>query len=121
MEQCPICFTELELRDCGPCDDCGWDPTEIEHFNNRKHVYRTYEIYKGLHLTLCNFCDIDFSSYQPDYFGFDHGNRIGFRDFQLITELKNPQIIKDKFCRACSARLTFLNFLFDIRQLNKQK
>lgn len=52
MEQCPICFSELEIRVCAPCDDCGWNvPTEIEHLNKNMHTYATYEIYPGLRLT----------------------------------------------------------------------
>ena len=121
MEQCPICYTELEIRVCAPCDVCGWDLKEIDDFKENKHTYKTYEIYKGLQLTLCNFCDVDFGSYKPEYFGFANGKRIGFQDFHLVKEIKNPQIAKDKFCPQCSARLTFLNFLFDIRQLNSKK
>src|SRR6185436_14378264 len=118
MEQCPICYHELEVRDCAPCDDCGWEATEIEHFKEKKHTYNTYEIYKELRLTLCNFCDVDFGSYKPEYFGFRNGHRIGFEDFNFISQMKNPRIVKDKFCPECLHRLKFLNFIFDIRQIN---
>lgn len=120
MEQCPICYADLEVRDCAPCHDCGWDSKEIDHFRENRHTYKTYDIYKGLQLTLCDFCDVDFGSYKPEYFGFKNGHRIGFQDFHLIKEVRNPQIAKDKFCPQCSSRLKFLNFLFDIRQLNSQ-
>lgn len=118
MEQCPICSTELEVRDCAPCHDCGWDEKKLKDFQPDKHVYTTYDIYKGLQLTLCNFCDVDFGSYKSEYFGFTNERRIGFQDFHFIKEIKHPQIAKDKFCPICSARLTFLNFVFDIRALN---
>jgi len=118
MEQCPICYTELEIRDCAPCDDCGWDPQELEHFKANQHVYRTYEIYKGLRLTLCNICDVDFGSYLPETFGFKDRQRIGFQDFHLIKDIKNPQIQNCKFCPECKRTLRFLNFQFDIKQLN---
>lgn len=120
MEQCPICYTELEVRDCAPCDDCGWSPTEIDHFKENKHIYRTYDVYKGLRLTLCNFCDVDFGSYKSELLGFANGQRIGYENLHLIKEIKTPQIAQDKFCPHCSYRLKFLNFLFDIRQLNSK-
>ena len=120
MEQCPICFSELEVRDCGPCDDCGWDPKEIEDLKEEEHVYKTYEIYEGLRLTLCNFCDVDFGSYKSEYLGFKNGKGIGFENFTLVRQIDNPDIVKDKFCPECSKRLTFLKFVADIRELNEK-
>ncbi len=121
MEQCPICYHELEVRECAPCDDCGWDPREINHLHQGIHTYETYEVYQGLHLTLCNFCAVDFGSYQSEYFGLSNGKRIGFKHFRFVRELADPQVIKDKFCPHCSARLTFLKFLNEIRNLNSNK
>lgn len=119
--QCPICFSELEVRDCTPCDDCGGDPQELEDLKANKHIYRRYEIYKGLTLTLCNFCDVDFGSYHADYFGFTNGKRIGYQHFRELSELKLPAIAKDKYCTVCYAKLKFLNFLAEIRQMNKEE
>jgi hypothetical protein len=121
MEQCPICFGELETRDCAPCDDCGWDPKEIQDLTEKKHVYKTYEVYKGLRLTLCNFCDVDFGSYKPVYFGFKNGRRIGFQNFNFVRQIGNPEIVKDKFCPECSKRLTFLRFLAAVRDSNERE
>lgn len=118
MKQCVICHTELEVRECAPCDCCGANPEEIEHFNKNMHIYRTYEIYKGLTLTLCDFCDVDFGSHKPEYFGFTNGHRIGLQNFNFIKELKNPQITKAKFCNQCLAKHSFLKFIANIRQLN---
>jgi hypothetical protein len=120
MEQCPICFGELEVRDCAPCDDCGWNvPTEIEHLNQKIHTYTTYEIYQGLRLTLCNFCAVDFASYKSEYLGFKDEKRIGFFDFNFVKKIENPEISKDKFCQECSARLKFLKFVAEIRRINE--
>jgi hypothetical protein len=120
MEQCPICFGELEVRDCAPCDDCGWQPEEIVHLQQHLHTYSTYEIYQGLKLTLCNFCDVDFGSYKPEYFGFKHGERIGPEHFTFVKQLDRPEVVKDKFCPECSKRLRFLNVLAEIRQINER-
>jgi hypothetical protein len=119
MEQCPICFTELEVRDCAPCDDCGWNvPTEIEHLRDNRHTYTTYEIFQGLRLTLCNFCAVDFGSYQAEYFGFKNGERLNVAHFNFIAQVQQPGIVKDKFCPTCSRRHKFLKFVADVRLLN---
>ncbi|WP_341900898.1 hypothetical protein [Fluviicola taffensis] len=120
MEQCPICYHELEVRDCAPCDDCGWDAKEINHLNQGIHTYTTYEVYNGLQLTLCNFCDVDFGSYRPEFFGFSNGKRIGFQNFAFVKELVDPQVTKDKFCPKCSMRLKFLTFLSAVRAMNEK-
>lgn len=122
MEQCPICFSELELRECAPCDNCGWDvPTEIEHLKQKIHTYTTYEIYQGLRLTLCNFCAVDFGSYKSEYFGFNNGKRLHLSNFNFVKQVEQPKVVKDKFCPECSARLKFLKFLADVRQINSTK
>ena len=121
MKQCPICFHELEVRECTPCDDCGGTEgtlTKMEH-PERKDVYTVYEVYKGLHLTLCQFCSIDFGSYHPEYFGFEKEQRMSITNFNFVKQVENPTIVKDKFCRECNRRLKFLNFVVAIRQINK--
>jgi len=32
IEQCSECGEELDVIDVAPCDDCGWDNIENEHF-----------------------------------------------------------------------------------------
>src|SRR5690348_16918302 len=121
MEQCPICFTELEVRDCAPCDDCGWNvPTEIEHFKEKLHTYTIYEVYQDLRLTLCDFCAVDFASYKSEYFGFKNGKRLDLFEFNLVNQVNQPEIVKDKFCPECSARLKFLKFIAEIRDRNEK-
>lgn len=119
MEQCPICYTELEIRECAPCDDCGWDvPTEILHLHENRHTYTTHEIYEGLRLTLCDFCAVDFGSYLPEYFGLKDSRGIGMLDFNLVKQIEHPEVVKDKFCPECSRRLEFLKFVVEIRRIS---
>jgi hypothetical protein len=119
QEQCPICFSELEVRDCSPCDGCGWDvPTEIEHLTEKIHTYTIYEIYQGLKLTLCDFCAVDFGSYKSEYFGFEKRKPMDLSDFNFIKQVEHPEVVKDKFCPQCSARLKFLKFVAEIRRIN---
>ena len=116
-EQCPICYGPLEVIDCAPCDDCGHMPEEIDHLHQGQHDYKIYEVYHGLRLQLCDFCDVDFGSYKPEYLGFKHGRGIGWENFAFVAEVHSPTVEKDKFCPECDRRLKFLTFLRDMREL----
>lgn len=74
-----MCFGPLDVREAAPCDECGGDPEEIEHFRLGKHTYQRFEVFAGLELTLCNFCMVDFGSYDPTFFGLPRGSRDRFR------------------------------------------
>ena len=117
-EQCPICYTELEEIECAPCYDCGHLPEEIEHFKSGKHTYTIYDVYRGLKLQLCNFCDVDFGSYNPEYFGI--GKKLDLGGFTFVQESQNPKLEKDKYCPECERRLKFLTFLKEIRELGEK-
>ena len=117
-EQCPICYSELKIIDCTPCYDCGHLPIEINHFKDGKHKYNIYNVYNGLELQLCNFCDVDYGSYKSEYFGFNNNQRIGFENFELIKSIESPRLEKDKYCSKCKKRLRFLTFLNDMREMN---
>ena len=67
--RCPLCFGPLEVRNVAPGDECGGSPVEIEHFQQRRHTFRKYEIFQPLRLIFCNFCDVDFASFDPTFFG----------------------------------------------------
>ena len=118
-EQCPICFGKLEIVDTAPCCDCGHDQNEIVHYNEGKHTYHELEIF-GISIILCNYCMVDFSSYEPEYFGLSRSTKVGFgsKSFKEIRILNHLSIQKDKFCPSCGHRLTFLKWLRDIRERN---
>ena len=117
MENCPICFTELEIRECTPCYDCGWDiPTELEHLREGRHTYAVYEVIADLRITLCNTCAVDFSSYTSEYFGFQNAHLISLKNFSFIKDIRNPQSEFDKFCPTCNRRFKFLKFMQSIRE-----
>lgn len=116
-EQCPICFSDLELKDCAPCDDCGHLEEEIKHFKQGIHQYNIYNIYKGLRLQLCDFCEVDFGSYKSEYLGFNNNKRIGYGSFEFVFSVENPSIEKDKYCPECGRRLKFLKFLRELREM----
>lgn len=117
--QCPICSNDLILKECAPCDDCGHLAEEIQHLKEGIHTYKRYSVYQDLSLQLCDFCEVDFGSYIPSYFGFKDNHRLKFEDFEFIAYIDNPQIRYDKYCHECDRKLNFLNFLFEIRLKNQ--
>lgn len=118
-EQCPICYSDLIVVDCAPCDDCGHLKEEIEHFEKGKHKYNVYNIYKGIKLQLCDFCAVDFGSYKPEYLGFNDNGKIGYENFEIVSPVENPSLEKDKFCPECGKRLKFLNVLRTLKDMAK--
>jgi hypothetical protein len=115
---CPICFEVLEVREVAPCDDCGWAAEEIEHFRDGSHTFATYEVFRGLRLVLCNFCSVDFGSYDPGHFGLSRDARIGLGRMQEVAVVRDASLGKDKYCPRCRARLSFLRFVQAARALH---
>jgi hypothetical protein len=111
---CPICYTPLETREVAPCYDCGHDPAELVHLAERRHTYDEIETL-GARAVLCDFCQSDFSSYDPTYFGLPRGARLGRPYMQLVRTLRDPRPATDKFCPQCRHRLAFLRFVAQAR------
>ena len=111
---CPVCAAELEIRDVAPCFDCGWDPGELEHLAEGKHTY-TEVLAFGIPIVVCNFCLVDFSSYDPAFFGRPPRTKLGLGEFVEVRAITNPSGGKDKFCPVCRRRLAFLRFLAQVR------
>jgi len=120
-QQCPICFSPLEKREVAPCWDCGDDPKEIAELQNHEHKYNEWEVFPGVKAVLCDFCDADFGSYDPTYFGFREstGTSFGLDKMRFIREIGNPSITIDAYCPECSRRLAFLKFLVASRKVNQ--
>jgi len=58
---------------------------------------------------LCDFCEVDFASYDPTFFGRSRGTRL--ESPQHLSAISQVQITKDKFCPNCRMRLAFLRFV----------
>ena len=110
---CPICYGPLESREVAPCYDCGNDPTELEHLAEGRHIYAEMRVC-GISVVLCNFCQVDFSSYDPAYFGREKRMHLG-REVVFVRDVANPQLSKDKYCPSCRRRLAFLRFVEKVR------
>ena len=112
---CPVCFTELEEREVAPCYDCGDDPAELEDLRAGRHTYDEVE-HLGSRAVLCDFCQADFTSYDPTYFGRKRGERVGLgHGMELVRRLENPMPVRDKVCPQCKHRLAFLRFVMEAR------
>ena len=118
-EQCPLCFSPLEAREVAPCMDCGHDPEELRHFAEGKHTYAEYRIFGPLSLVLCDFCQVDFDSYDPTYFGLATGTPIGFALMSFVRDIVPPPHTFDKVCPECHRRLSFLHFVSVARELHQ--
>lgn len=115
---CPICFEPLEVRLVAPCEECGGLPEEITHYEEGLHTYAEYEVFEGLNLILCNFCDVDFASFDTSIFGLSKGARVDISTMKLVRQVESPKISKDKFCVKCGLRLAFLRFLAAAKKQN---
>ena len=118
-EQCPLCFLPLEPREVAPCMDCGHDPEELVHYAQGKHSYAEYRIFDSLSLILCDFCHVDFGSYDPAYFGLPTSKRVGLEWMSFLRVVSPPGRSFDKYCPGCRRRLGFLKFVSAARELHQ--
>ena len=104
MQQCPVCFGELEARRVEPCFVCGgWlnvEPSKPEHhFTIRED---------GTPITLCNICWLEeVLSEQGDL--KERLKIKGHRDLVDLADRISPEW--DKFCPACNRRLALLEVM----------
>jgi hypothetical protein len=97
--------------------ECGNLPEEIEHALDGKHTYAEMQIFGDLTLMLCDFCQIDFGSFNPETFGLLKDARIGYQKMQLLRSIEDVCIGKDKVCPSCKYRLPFLRFVERAREM----
>ena len=99
-----------------PCMDCGPRPDELEHFASGRHTYAEWQLFPELadRLVLCDFCEIDFGSYLPEYFGMPAGSEPGRRR-QFIRERRDLMVVEDWVCPECQTRKGFAEFVVRVR------
>ncbi|QJR11205.1 hypothetical protein DSM104443_02278 [Usitatibacter rugosus] len=91
---------------------------ELAHWRDEKHHFTEYEVFSGLRLTLCNFCDVDFSSYNPEFFGLPPKSKLGLSKMNVSRAVSDASPGIDKFCSHCGYRLAFLRFVQRARELH---
>jgi hypothetical protein len=98
--------------------ECGHLPEEIGHALAGRHTYAEVRIFGDLTLVLCDFCRVDFGSFDPDVFGMPKGARIGYEKIQFLRDVEEIRIGKDKVCPQCRHRLPFLRFVQKAREVH---
>ena len=98
--------------------DCGHYPIELEHHAEGMHSYAEYRIFGSLSLILCDFCQVDFGSYDPTYFGLPASTRIGFEYMEFVRDYEPSWQTFDTVCPECHRRLAFLEFVASARELH---
>jgi hypothetical protein len=112
----------VEIRDVAPCADCGHDQQEIDHALSGKHTYDLVRLFGRFTLILCDFCQVDFASYDPTYFGLAKGvDPLEASHLEFLKRIDQIYIGKDKFCPKCQHRQIFLDFVDKCRKLHEQK
>jgi hypothetical protein len=111
----------MEVHEIAPCMDCGHDPQELRHFVEGRHTYSEYRVFDSLSLVLCNFCQVDFGSYDPTYFGLPESARIGFEHMDFVRDVVPSMLSFGKVCPECHHRLDFLEFVSAARKLHQSK
>jgi hypothetical protein len=91
---------------------------ELENFRAGKHTYAEYEVFPGLPLVLCNFCQVDFTSADPQYFGLPPRTKIGLGSMRFVRDVHASQSDQDKYCGQCGHRLRFLRFVSEARRVH---
>ncbi|MCG8710475.1 hypothetical protein JHU04_003768 [Brenneria sp. 4F2] len=115
--RCPICAGELHSIPVAPCFDCGHAKGELKECKRGEHEYNVWRLW-GQELVLCDFCDADFDSYFPDYWGLS-SKRIASYPLQWVRKVERPRIAEDLYCPACRHRLAFLLFRQQVIDFNR--
>ena len=99
--------------------DCGHLPEELQHFAAGRHTFAEFRIFGELSLILCDFCQVDFGSYDPTYFGLPSTSKVGYEHMSLVCDIFPPAHTFDKICPDCKRRLRFLEFVSAARELHR--
>jgi hypothetical protein len=78
------------------------------------------EVFEDWRLVLCDFCIVDFGSYNPSFFGLPRDRGVRWQDLRFIKRVHEPSLGQDKYCPSCDHRLTFLNFVAAVRLKNQE-
>ena len=124
--QCPICYCELQVKEVTPCISCGALESQVnilkqdinESFRHDSLEFNLYRIFSKFKIILCNFCAVDIGSIASEHFGLQNKKRACYSELDLIKNISNPSIGKDKYCPQCLQRLHNIEFLLSAREHN---
>lgn len=93
---------------------------ELDHLQNGMHTYSEMRIFGDLSAVLCDFCQVDFGSCDPEFFGLPARTTIGYQKMRFVTSVEHPVPSRDKYCPQCEYRLAFLEFVAKAREANRK-
>jgi len=97
---------------------CGASPTELEHLREKRHTYSVYRFPIGTEMVLCDSCFLDMDSIGGEHWGLPVRGQITTNDLSLVRDVADPQMVHDKYCPNCAARLSYLESLQEIVAAN---
>jgi hypothetical protein len=110
---CPKCYSNLEVRDVGPCYVCGgWDGVADKFDPDYEH--NEYELDSGETIILCKGCWLEeMLALQGELVSdlklpLNRGCASGYR---IARSVSQPQVTKDKYCPSCNKRLALLKVM----------
>src|SRR5262245_16049158 len=104
LQQCPVCFGDLEVRKVQPCFVCGGWP-DVKPSKPEHHFIIRED---GTRITLCNICWLE--EVLSDQGDLKARLKIrGERDLVVARSRTTPE--KDKFCPACNRRVALLQVM----------
>ncbi|WP_223786561.1 hypothetical protein [Marinicella meishanensis] len=117
-DNCPNCYTPLEIREVTPCFVCGAWEGQVERLNDSM-PFTEYHIESGHHIILCDGCYLEeFLALQGHLASAlnlpQTANTVsGFTITNLAVENKP---LKDKYCPNCMTRWALLKIIGQIKQ-----
>ena len=106
----------MTQRTVTPCFDCGHLTGELKELEAGSHLYHQFHVF-GETIVLCDFCDADFGSYYPSFFGLPGEVPADQEyDLELICQIESPTREEDLYCAKCDHRHAFLSFLKAARE-----
>lgn len=104
LQQCPVCFGDLEVREVQACYVCGGWPDVRSSEQHRHFTIRE----DGNEIALCDFCWLEeVLSDQGDL-----KQRLRIKgEHDLVVAPDQPSPTTDKFCPACNRRLALLKIM----------
>jgi len=110
QNQCPKCYSGLEVRETSPCYVCGcWLDAEALQKAIAKNNFAVYGLENGTEVTLCKTCHLE--EVISNLGGLL--DELGIRKEEAEASVRfldhaEVCITKDKYCTECAQRLSLL-------------
>ena len=113
QNQCPTCYSDLEVRETSPCYVCGCclDAEDLQRAI-AKDNFSVYGLENGTELTLCKICHLE--EVISNLGGLL--DELGIRKEEAEASVRflghaEASVTKDKYCTECAQRLSLLRVI----------